>query len=54
MLFELDEEVPEEQLRDCVELALSYHKVKYLPLLGAEVYYINTTSKEHRYDKTNC
>ncbi|MCB9286570.1 MAG: DUF1801 domain-containing protein [Lewinellaceae bacterium] len=32
--FGLDDEVPEEELKDCIALALQYHAVKGLPLLG--------------------
>ncbi len=35
IVFKLDEEVPEEILSHCVALALTYHQVKHLPLLGA-------------------
>ena len=35
IVFNLDDEVPESQLRHCISLALTYHKVKHLPLLGA-------------------
>ncbi|MEL7119987.1 MAG: DUF1801 domain-containing protein [Bacteroidota bacterium] len=34
ILFDLKEEVPEEELKACIALALNYHKVKHLPLLG--------------------
>ena len=32
--FGLDEEFPEEKLRICISLALQYHDLKHLPLLG--------------------
>ncbi|MBO6571586.1 DUF1801 domain-containing protein [bacterium] len=35
IIFKLDEKIPENELKHCVKLALNYHKVKYLPLLGA-------------------
>lgn len=34
ILFELDQEIPENELKQCIKLALTYHKVKHLPLLG--------------------
>jgi hypothetical protein len=36
MIFKIEEEVPKEELKHCISLALTYHKVKHLPLLGAE------------------
>jgi len=35
IIFKLDERIPDNELMHCVKLALNYHKVKYLPLLGA-------------------
>lgn len=35
ILLPLDSEVPTRQLQHCMVLALSYHKRKHLPLLGA-------------------
>ena len=34
ILFNLDEEVPEKELKECIELALTYHSVKNKFLLG--------------------
>lgn len=34
ILFGLDDEVPEKELKDCIEMALTYHSIKQLPLLG--------------------
>lgn len=34
IIFELDDPIPEEELRHCVKLALTYHRVKHLPFLG--------------------
>ena len=34
--FNLDDEVPEKELKHCISLALTYHLVKNLPLLGAQ------------------
>ncbi len=34
--FTLEDDVPEEELKHCISMALQYHKVKNLPLLGAE------------------
>jgi hypothetical protein len=39
IVFQMEEEVPVEALKHCIGLALQYHKVKNLPLLGV---------KEHR------
>ena len=34
IVFKLDDRVPENELKHCISLALTYHKVKHLPLLG--------------------
>jgi hypothetical protein len=34
LVFSLDEELPEVALKHCIKVALTYHKVKHLPLLG--------------------
>jgi len=34
IIFGLDEEVPKEALKDCIAMALQYHKLKNEPLLG--------------------
>ncbi|GAA4274949.1 DUF1801 domain-containing protein [Aquimarina gracilis] len=34
IVFNIDDEIPKEQLCHCVSLALTYHNVKHLPLLG--------------------
>ena len=34
ILFDLKDEIPEDALRECIELALKYHRIKDLPLLG--------------------
>ena len=34
LIFEMNDELPLEQLKHCVSLALTYHKVKHLPMLG--------------------
>lgn len=36
ILFDLEEAVPREELKDCIRLALNYHKLKNLPNLGKE------------------
>ncbi|MEM6321296.1 MAG: DUF1801 domain-containing protein [Bacteroidota bacterium] len=33
--FSLDDAVPEKELKHCISMALRYHQLKYLPLLGA-------------------
>ena len=35
IVFKLDHTIPEKELKHCISLALTYHKVKHLPLLGA-------------------
>lgn len=34
ILFDLDEKIPESELKDCIKATLNYHKVKKLPTLG--------------------
>ena len=35
--FELSDEVPVAALKQCIVMALQYHRVKHLPLLGASI-----------------
>ena len=35
IMFGNDQVIPEDELQHCITLALSYHKIKHLPLLGA-------------------
>ncbi|WP_103070380.1 DUF1801 domain-containing protein [Aquimarina sediminis] len=35
IIFKLTSKIPENELKHCISLALRYHKVKHLPLLGA-------------------
>ncbi len=35
IVFNLNEDIPETELKQCILLALTYHKRKHLPLLGA-------------------
>lgn len=35
IVFKLNENIPEKELKHCMEMALTYHKIKNLPLLGA-------------------
>ncbi len=35
IIFKLDEKIPKKELKHCIKLALTYHKVKHLLLLGA-------------------
>lgn len=37
IVFSLTEEIPRTELKDCLSMALRYHSLKHLPLLGAEV-----------------
>jgi hemoglobin-like flavoprotein len=34
IVFQMDEQIPETELKDCIKAGLRYHKVKHLPLLG--------------------
>ena len=36
IVFQLDDPVPEEALKHCIKAALTYHRVKHLPLLGMQ------------------
>ena len=35
IIFSLDDSIPEAELKHCISMALTYHKIKHLPLLGA-------------------
>jgi hypothetical protein len=35
--FEMNDTIPTKELKHCINLALRYHKLKHLPLLGASV-----------------
>ncbi|MCG8425896.1 MAG: DUF1801 domain-containing protein [Chromatiales bacterium] len=35
ILFQLSDHVPEAALKHCISMALRYHRIKHLPLLGA-------------------
>ena len=34
IVFGLEDQIPEKELKGCIKTALTYHKVKHLPLLG--------------------
>lgn len=34
IIFELNDNVPIDELKHCIRLALTYHKIKHLPMLG--------------------
>ena len=34
LVFKIDKDVPNPALRHCISMALRYHKIKHLPLLG--------------------
>lgn len=34
ILFALDDVLPKKELKECIEMALRYHSIKHLPLLG--------------------
>jgi len=35
IIFKLNDRIPEVELKRCISMALTYHKIKHLPLLGA-------------------
>ena len=35
IVFKLDDIIPKNELKQCMSMALNYHKIKHLPLLGA-------------------
>lgn len=35
IVFKLNDNIPEKELKHCISMALQYHKIKHLPLLGA-------------------
>lgn len=37
IIFTLEDEVPNEELKDCIKMALSYHLIKNQPLLGRSI-----------------
>lgn len=34
IVFQLEDKIPKEELKHCIKAALTYHKVKHLPMLG--------------------
>jgi len=36
ILFDLEDELPMDEIKDCINMGLNYHSVKHLPLLGRE------------------
>ena len=34
ILFQLEDEIPTEELKYCIKAALTYHKIKHMPTLG--------------------
>ena len=34
IVFKLSQEIPVEELKECIKTTLTYHKVKQLPMLG--------------------
>ena len=34
IVFKVNENVPEKEIRECIRMTLNYHKIKHLPLLG--------------------
>jgi len=35
IIFKLNNKIPEKELKHCISMALTYHKIKHIPLLGA-------------------
>jgi len=35
IVFKLNDKIPDTELKHCISMALTYHKIKHLPLLGA-------------------
>ena len=35
IVFKLNDKIPEAELKHCISMAFTYHKIKHLPLLGA-------------------
>lgn len=36
IVFQLNDTLPEKELKHCISLALTYHKIKHLPFLGVQ------------------
>ncbi len=34
ILFELSDEIPVQEIKQCIKLAMTYHRIKHLPFLG--------------------
>lgn len=34
IVFQMEDKIPKQELKDCITAALQYHKVKHLPILG--------------------
>ncbi len=34
IVFQLSENIPDQEIKQCISMALTYHKIKHLPLLG--------------------
>lgn len=35
IVFRLNQDIPQAELKQCISMALNYHRIKHLPLLGA-------------------
>lgn len=35
LVFQMHENIPEAELKQCISMALRYHRIKHLPLLGS-------------------
>ena len=45
IVFTRMELIPVKQLKHCISLALQYHRIKHLPLLGADIIYVGIIMK---------
>lgn len=34
IVFQMDDKIPEKELKNCIKAGLTYHKIKHLPMLG--------------------
>jgi len=41
IVFKIDDIVPEQELKQCIKMALTYHKVKHLPFLGGKIPFLH-------------
>jgi len=34
IVFQMEDDIPKDELKDCIKAALTYHKIKHMPTLG--------------------